>query len=153
MHRMTAIILALFCLSFSPTCRAVDINDCGSKVGKLTSITLDCDMSKTVCELIPDTNATIKIDFTVDKDVSKVIAVVHGIVMDIPIPFPLPNPDACQTADSGIQCPLKKGDTLHYKNTLVVLKSYPKVSVTVKWQLKDENNEDIICVLIPARIK
>ena len=37
----------------------------GSKVGKLTSITLDCDMSKTVCELIPDTNATIKIDFTV----------------------------------------------------------------------------------------
>lgn len=47
--------------------------------------------------------------------------------MDIPIPFPLPNPDACQTADSGIQCPLKKGDMLHYKNTLVVLKSYPKV--------------------------
>ena len=43
------------------------------------------------------------------------------------MPFPLPNADACQTADSGIQCPLKKGDSLHYKNTLVVLKSYPKV--------------------------
>lgn len=48
--------------------------------------------------------------------------------MDVPIPFPLPNADACQTPDSGIKCPLKKGDaTFHYKNTLLVLKSYPKV--------------------------
>ncbi|KOX75392.1 Protein NPC2 like protein [Melipona quadrifasciata] len=110
-------------------------------------------MSKTVCELIPNTNTTIKIGFTIDKDVSKVTAVVHGIIMNISIPFPLPNPNACETADSGIQCPLKKGDTLYYKNTLTVLKSYPKVNVIVKWQLKDENNEDIICVLIPSRIK
>ncbi|XP_043589991.1 NPC intracellular cholesterol transporter 2 homolog a-like [Bombus pyrosoma] len=154
MYRRIAVILVLCYLSFSPTCRALDIDDCGSKVGKFTSVTLDCDMNKSVCDLIPNTNATINIDFTVDKDVSKVNAVVHGIVMDVPIPFPLPNADACQTPDSGIKCPLKKGDaTFHYKNTLLVLKSYPKVSVTVKWQLKDENNEDIICILIPARIK
>lgn len=48
--------------------------------------------------------------------------------MDVPIPFPLPNADACQAPDSGIKCPLKKGDaTFRYKNTLLVLKSYPKV--------------------------
>ncbi|XP_624310.2 NPC intracellular cholesterol transporter 2 homolog a [Apis mellifera] len=152
MYRMIVIIL-IVCLCFSPMYRAINIDDCGSKVGKLTSITLDCDMTKSVCDLIPDTNATIRIDFTLEKDVSKVNAIVHGIVMDIPIPFPLPNADACQTPDSGITCPLNKGETYHYKNTLPVHKSYPKVSVTVKWQLKDENNEDIICVLIPARIK
>lgn len=66
-----------------------------------------------------------------EKDVSKVNAIVHGIVMDIPIPFPLPNADACQTPDSGITCPLNKGETYHYKNTLPVHKSYPKVLSTI----------------------
>lgn len=28
-----------------------------------------------------------------------------------------------------------------------------KVKVTVKWELKDENNDVIVCVLIPARIE
>lgn len=35
----------------------------GSKVGKFLSVTLDCDMTKAVCDLIPDTNVTIRIDF------------------------------------------------------------------------------------------
>ncbi|XP_017763247.1 PREDICTED: protein NPC2 homolog [Eufriesea mexicana] len=152
MCRMIAAILILCYLSFSP-CRALDIEDCGSKAGKFLSLNLDCDMTKAVCDLIPGTNATIRIDFTMEKDISKVTAVVYGIVMEMPIPFPLANADACVTPDSGVTCPLKKGETYHYKNTLPVLKSYPKLSVTVKWQLIDENNEDIVCILIPARIK
>lgn len=134
-------------------CRAFEIDDCGSKVGKFTAITLDCDMAKSECELLQNTNVTITIDFTVDKDVSKVTAVVHGIVMDVPIPFPLPNADACADPDSGLTCPLAKGGPYKYKNTLPVHKSYPKLSVTVKWEMKDEDNETIVCFLIPAKIK
>lgn len=65
--------------------------------------------------------------FFTESEVTSVIAVVHGILMDIPVPFPLPNPNACTTPDSGIQCPLSKGGTYQYKTTLPVLKSYPKV--------------------------
>ncbi|XP_076763217.1 NPC intracellular cholesterol transporter 2 homolog a [Xylocopa sonorina] len=154
MCRTIAPILLLCCyLSFSPSCRAFDVEDCGSKVGKFETVSLSCDMKKSVCDLIQGTNATITVDFTVDKDVSEVKAVVHGIVMDMPIPFPLSNADACHTPDSGIKCPLTKGATYRYQNTLQVMKSYPKVSVTVKWQLVDEKDENIICMLIPAKVR
>ncbi|KOC67818.1 Protein NPC2 like protein [Habropoda laboriosa] len=153
MRRMIAAILLLCYLSFSPTCRAFDVQDCGSKIGKFTSVTLGCDMKKSICDLIPNTNASIEIDFTVDKDVSAVTAVVHGIIMDVSIPFPLANANACATPTSDVSCPLEKGGSYHYKNVLPVHKSYPKLAVTVKWQLKDENNENIVCILVPARIK
>ncbi|CAK9807024.1 NPC intracellular cholesterol transporter 2 homolog a [Anthophora plagiata] len=153
MRRMIAAILLLCYLSFSPTCRAFNVEDCGSKSGKFTSVTLSCDMSKSVCDLIPNTNATIEINFTIDKDISAVNAVVHGIIMDVPIPFPLGNANACTHSESNISCPLAKGGSYLYRNVLPVHKSYPKLAVTVKWQLKDENNEDIVCVLIPAKIK
>ncbi|XP_076657111.1 NPC intracellular cholesterol transporter 2 homolog a [Halictus rubicundus] len=135
-------------------CRAVEINDCGSKIGKLKSITFSgCDMTKQACDLVRDTNATIDIDFSVEADVSKVFAVVHGIIMEIPIAFPLPNADACETSSSGIKCPVAKDTECHYSNSLPVLKSYPKISLVIKFELKDEKNEDILCLLIPARIK
>ncbi|XP_029037118.1 NPC intracellular cholesterol transporter 2 homolog a-like [Osmia bicornis bicornis] len=153
MCRTIAAILFLCSLSSTLICRAFDVEDCGSKVGKFTSVSLGCDMNKAACELIHDTNATIVLNFVVDKDVSKVTAVVHGIIMDIPVPFPLADANACDTADSGLTCPLAKGGSFQYKNTLPIHKSYPKMSVTVKWELKDENNEDIVCVLIPAKIK
>ncbi len=61
---------------------------------------------------------------TVDQ-CSKVIAVVHGVVMGIEMPFTLPNSDGC--VDSGLTCPINKGSTYEYSTTLPVLKSYPKV--------------------------
>ena len=109
-------------------------------------------MSKSVCDLVRNTNASIEIDFTVDQDVSSVVAIVHGVIMDIPIPFPLPGANACANTESGLTCPLPKGGPYKYHTTLPVLKSYPKLSVTVKWQLVDEKGENIVCVLLPARI-
>ncbi|XP_076620742.1 NPC intracellular cholesterol transporter 2 homolog a [Colletes latitarsis] len=157
MYGTTATILVLCFLSLcvSPICRALEITDCGSKVGKFTSVSLaGCDMSQSVCDLVRNTNASININFTIDKDMTDVYAMVRGIIMEVPIPFPLPNADACKDPDSGITCPLtKSGEVYHYKNTLPVLSSYPKLSVIVKWELRDENNENIVCLLIPAKIK
>nr|XP_033332872.1 NPC intracellular cholesterol transporter 2 homolog a-like isoform X1 [Megalopta genalis] len=138
----------------SPITQALEISDCGSKIGKLTSANLNgCDMTKDVCDLIRNTNASIEVDFTIEADVSKIYAVVHGIIMDVPIAFPLPNADACETPTSGITCPVTKDTACHYRNTLPVLSSYPKLSLTVKWELKNENGEDILCMLIPVKIK
>ncbi|KAI8431952.1 hypothetical protein MSG28_004487 [Choristoneura fumiferana] len=70
--------------------------------------------------------------------------------MNLPVPFPLPQPDACK--GSGLTCPLKAGEVANYAATLPVLKSYPKVKVDVKWELKNENDQDLVCIMIPARI-
>ena len=40
----------------------------GSQVGKFTSVNLKgCDMSKSVCDLVRNTNASIEIDFTIGE--------------------------------------------------------------------------------------
>lgn len=45
------------------------------------------------------------------------------------------------------------GNNYEYSATLPILKAYPKVVVEVKWQLKDGNGQDIVCVKIPAKIE
>lgn len=67
------------------------------------------------------------------------------------MPFPLPNGNGC--LNSGIECPLVSGNSYTYVATLPVLKAYPKVKVEVKWQLKTGSGDDIVCVLIPAKIE
>lgn len=63
----------------------------------------------------------------VDLDeVTEVKTVVHGIIMGMEMPFPLPNPDACK--DSGLSCPLMKGQNYEYVASLPIRRAYPKVS-------------------------
>ncbi|CAH1981961.1 unnamed protein product [Acanthoscelides obtectus] len=67
------------------------------------------------------------------------------------VPFPLPNPNACE--DSGISCPLAAGESYTYVASLPVLKQYPAISLDVKFELKQDNHEDVICVVFPVRIE
>ncbi|VVC93421.1 ecdysteroid-regulated 16 kDa protein-like [Leptidea sinapis] len=125
--------------------------DCGSKLASVQDMTVSgCSPDAKECVLKRNSNATFSIDFTPAADTKTLETVVHGIIMDLPVPFPLPQPDACK--DSGISCPLKAGQPAKYKTTLPVLRSYPKVRVNVKWELQNEKGEDLVCLLIPARI-
>ena len=89
--------------------------------------------------------------YFIAEDVTAIKTVVHGKVLGVEMPFHLQNPDAC--VDSGLKCPLEKDETYEYTATLPVLKAYPKVNVIVKWELQDQNGEDIVCVSIPAKIQ
>jgi len=66
------------------------------------------------------------------------------------MPFHFPQEDACQ--ESNISCPIEPGQTYNYSVQLPILRNYPKVRVTVKWQLKDESGSELVCVEIPARL-
>lgn len=67
------------------------------------------------------------------------------------MPFKLPNPDACVA--SNLECPLKKDTVYTYDASFPVLKIYPKVDVEVKYELKNSDGKDIVCVLIPVKIQ
>ncbi|KAL0878740.1 hypothetical protein ABMA27_003788 [Loxostege sticticalis] len=124
--------------------------DCGSKLATVESVGVSgCADDAKECILKRNTNATITIDFTPSQDVSSIETEVHGVIMDLPVPFPISQPDACK--GNGLSCPLKAGEKANYKTTLPVLKSYPKVRVTVKWELKNSAG-DLVCVMIPAKI-
>ncbi|XP_022226983.1 NPC intracellular cholesterol transporter 2 homolog a [Drosophila obscura] len=132
--------------------QGLEFSDCGSKTGKFTRVVIEgCDTTKSECILKRNTTVSFSIDITLAEEATAVKTVVHGKVLGIEMPFPLANPNAC--VNSGLKCPLEKGASYRYTATLPVLRTYPKVSVLVKWELQDQNSEDIICVEIPAKIQ
>ncbi|BFF95998.1 NPC intracellular cholesterol transporter 2 homolog a [Drosophila madeirensis] len=132
--------------------QGLEFSDCGSKTGKFTRVVIEgCDTTKSECILKRNTTVSFSIDINLAEEATAVKTVVHGKVLGIEMPFPLANPNAC--VNSGLKCPLEKGESYRYTATLPVLKTYPKVSVLVKWELQDQNSEDIICVEIPAKIQ
>lgn len=68
----------------------------------------------------------------------------------IDVPFNLPNNNAC--VDSHIKCPLVQGRSYVYEASFPVMKFYPRVDVDVRYELKDSEDKDIVCVLIPVKI-
>lgn len=75
----------------------------------------------------------------------------HICIAGLPVPFKLPNPDGC--VDSNLVCPLTKESSYKYVASFPVLKSYPKVKVDVKYELKSGNSTEIACVIIPVKIQ
>ncbi|XP_067637324.1 NPC intracellular cholesterol transporter 2 homolog a [Eurosta solidaginis] len=147
------ILFLLFAITISSSVvYGLQFTDCGSKTGSFSKVAIsDCDTTKNECILKRNTTASITIIFSLNEVAQNITTVVHGKVLGVEMPFHLQNPDAC--VDSGLKCPLEKGETYEYRATLPVLKAYPKVKVLVKWELQDQNSEDIICVEIPAKIQ
>lgn len=96
-------------------------------------------------------NASFAVTFTINEDSTSAKAIVHGIIAGVPVPFPIPNPDACK--DSGLTCPLKKGTQYTYTTQIFVRTEYPSIKLVVKYELQDQNSNDIFCVLIPVEIE
>lgn len=72
-------------------------------------------------------------------------------MLGLDVPFKIPNPDGC--THSGLECPLKQDIVYQYAASFPVLKIYPKVDVEVKYELKNGDDKDIVCVLIPVKIQ
>ncbi|XP_019870709.1 NPC intracellular cholesterol transporter 2 homolog a-like [Aethina tumida] len=138
------VFISMFCAVFC------DINDCGSVNGEIVSVTVGGCHPPARCILKRGTNATIEISFKTKEDIDELKAVVHGIVLNVPLPFAIPNSNAC--VDSGIECPMKSGQTYKYVASLPVENEYPKVTVDVKWELRSKDDKDVVCALIPAKV-
>jgi len=123
----------------------------GSKVGNFTNVTISsCKETDPVCVLKKNSSVTMDIYFTTSVVDNSVKADVHGIIQGLPIPWPLHDPNACHL--SGLTCPLQPGNNYNYTATFPVLKTYPKMSLNVKWELINEDGNDIVCALIPVKI-
>ncbi|GIX85428.1 NPC intracellular cholesterol transporter 2 [Caerostris extrusa] len=88
----------------------------------------------------------ISIKFTSKSESKTLKAVVHGVIAGVPLPFNLPKSDGCK---SGIACPTKNGESYTYANNLVIRNSYPSLGVTVRWELKDDQQQDMKTIIHP----
>lgn len=144
---LVATILFLVCITDTS---AIRYKDCGSKGSAVQSVLVSGCKTKPTCPLPRGQNSTITVVFKTSKGFSKATADVHGILAGIPVSFPIPNPNGCK--DCGLTCPVKKDTVNTYTTNIFVKKAYPEVRVVVKWELKDENGEDIFCIEVPAEV-
>ncbi|XP_026280408.1 ecdysteroid-regulated 16 kDa protein-like [Frankliniella occidentalis] len=138
-----------------PVTLAADIETCDGEQGNdladfIKAEVSDCSEDTPKCPLIRGKNVTLTLTFKTKKDIKEVRHIVHGTVAGVPVPFPLATPDACQ--NTGLSCPLSVGEHT-YKYALFVKPVYPKLKVQVKWELKNEENKNIVCIIIPSELK
>ncbi|KAG1661581.1 NPC intracellular cholesterol transporter 2 [Nymphon striatum] len=137
MNILAVLLLAVCCSASLP------IKDCGSKHGKVTSVEVK-GCTEVPCVFKRGTTVDVKIKFTSFEDSKTAKTVLTGIIGGVPLPFPLAKSDACKY--SGITCPLKKGQEYTYDLSMPIKESYPALTITAKWELKDDNSEDLFCI-------
>ncbi|GBM50434.1 NPC intracellular cholesterol transporter 2 a [Araneus ventricosus] len=148
MNRLV-VCIALFVLAVQVG--GTKFTDCGSKSGQVASVVVtDCPDSDDTCILKKGTTKGITINFTSKGASNSAQAVVHGVIAGVPLPFSLKNPDGCK---SGISCPIKNQESYTYTNQLPIRRSYPALGVTVRWEIQNDNKDDIVCVEIPCEIR
>ncbi|GIY35915.1 NPC intracellular cholesterol transporter 2 [Caerostris extrusa] len=129
---------------------ALKYTDCGSKTGKIINVQVTGCENSDVCEFKRGEKYTYDVTFESLTESEKLRTVIYGIVGGVLLPFPVPNPDACEQSD--IECPLQNGQTYNYAYDIEVRKSYPALQADVKWELKDDKNQDVVCVQLPVKI-
>ncbi|XP_060532037.1 ecdysteroid-regulated 16 kDa protein-like [Cylas formicarius] len=146
----TATSIALFIAVCAASTGLALYTDCGSVDGKIISVHISNCGTSARCILKRRHNVTMEINFKSNVESSSLQAVVHGIILGVPVLFDLPNPDGCK--DSGVTCPVENGSTYKYVTTMPISSTYPRVTVDIKWELRDDQNKDLLCALIPAKI-
>merc|ERR1712168_926238 len=68
-------------------------------------------------------------------------------------PCLLPEGKACETGHITPACPLTPSKEHAYDIKLPVSSWYPSLRLNVKWQLQDENGNDLVCIIFPAMLK
>jgi len=127
-------------------------SDVKNPVGKLDKAVFNGTCNGPVAILKKGTFVMINFTFESNIDETSLKSHVCGQLGSIPycVPFPLAKSDACK--DSGLKCPVKAHHAVSFDALLEVKSMYPSVNVFVKWELKDQNDKDVFCGVIPATI-
>ncbi|XP_071562223.1 ecdysteroid-regulated 16 kDa protein [Temnothorax nylanderi] len=153
MLRKTVLVFAALVVLTSAT----KVNYCDSEIPfeDATQISVSgCDNPE--CSLKQGTDAVIEIKLSPNEDIQTLTNDVHAILFNVPLPFVgVDGTNACDNifnADgSKAGCPLKKGVQYIYRNSFPVLTIYPRVSLIVRYALR-QGNDRVICFEVPAKI-
>lgn len=146
-------LLVLLVTACAPSVLGIHYHDCGSNGAAISAVNIQPCGNGPTCVLTRGKNATLTITFTSKEASKSATSSVHGKVTGVPIfvPFDLPNADACAAA--GLSCPLEKGSVQHYKQAIEIKRIFPAVGALVKWEILDDSKGDIVCLLIPVRLR
>ncbi|XP_011867581.1 PREDICTED: protein NPC2 homolog [Vollenhovia emeryi] len=136
---------------------ATVVNHCNSETPfeDTTQVSIsNCDEPE--CLLKQGTTIVIEIKFVPEKDIHSLTNEVSALLFNVPLPFVgVDGTDACANMynpdGSKTSCPLKQGVEYLYRNSFPVLAFYPRVSLVVRYALR-EGNDRVICFEAPSKI-
>ncbi|XP_012231075.1 ecdysteroid-regulated 16 kDa protein [Linepithema humile] len=109
-----------------------------------------------VCILKQGSTITIEIKIVPSRTIENLINAVSGVIFNVPLPFiGVDGTSACDNIynkdGTKVGCPLREGVEYVYKNSFPILPIYPRVAVTVRYALREGNNQ-VLCFDIPSKI-
>uniref|UniRef100_A0A8D8A7C1 Ecdysteroid-regulated 16 kDa protein n=1 Tax=Culex pipiens TaxID=7175 RepID=A0A8D8A7C1_CULPI len=114
--------------------------------------------AKGPCKLKRKTKVSINQKFTPTENIKTMTTTVFAQVLGLPLPFiGVDGTSACdyifaEDGETKLGCPLKAGVPVVYKREFPVLEIYPKMSLTVHWELQGRGSKSITCFEVPAKI-
>ncbi|XP_066589942.1 NPC intracellular cholesterol transporter 2 homolog a-like [Prorops nasuta] len=109
------------------------------------------------CKFKKGTEISMEQRFVAERDVQDVKNAVHAVIAGVPLPFiGVDGTDACNliyNADgSPAGCPLTKDQEYLFKVSFPILPFYPKVPLTVHYELSGNDQNTVACFEVPAKI-
>ncbi|XP_058813414.1 ecdysteroid-regulated 16 kDa protein [Topomyia yanbarensis] len=159
MKSLFVAILALSC--FYLHAGATEVNACPStkSLVPVSDNTIDIsNCTKGPCKLKRKTKVSINQKFTPTEDIKTMTTTVYAEVLSLPLPFiGVDGTSACdyifaEDGETKLGCPLKAGVPVVYRREFPVLEIYPKMSLTVHWELQGRGSKSITCFEVPAKI-
>lgn len=149
------VLVAASILSVPILAGVMPIRNCPNveTTGKLVHVIVpDCD--RPPCLLIKGKTYAVEVDFVSHSDTNNLTVKVTGndIIGGVELPWNGVKPDGCADMYIG-RCPLYNDDYVTYGVNLTVLEMYPNVDLTIKWLMRDDNDDVIWCFMLPAQIR
>ncbi|XP_044730678.1 NPC intracellular cholesterol transporter 2-like, partial [Chrysoperla carnea] len=119
------------------TILAVDVSECNDDIPKPVNVDVK-GCTQEPCSLPRGESITVNITFVVPYNSDILWAKVNPIVFGIPSVFELPDPNVCNALLNGY-CPVDQNELLTYRLEMPVLSTYPKISLSIKFSIEDEN--------------
>ena len=138
------LLLALVTAIEESTELVLQTKDCGSELGELTSMDINCDegSSAQLCKLTVGKKYTGKIMMTPHTMISNGTIVLHAIIGPVTLPFPFHDSDLCK--DHDVTCPLKADTGVTVDIIIDVPSIAPKVNLVAKMEIQS-NGKDLLC--------
>ncbi|EAT35799.1 AAEL012064-PA [Aedes aegypti] len=159
MKSLLVAVLALSCVFLYA--EATEVKACPSTKSMVPISENTIDISNCVkgpCKLKRKTNVSINQKFTPSEDIKSLTTTVFAQVLSLPLPFiGVDGTSACdyifaEDGETKLGCPLKAGVPVVYKRSFPVLEIYPKMSLTVHWELQGRGSKSVTCFEVPAKI-
>lgn len=141
---LAALLLATFHIA-----TAAQWSDCGSRDGHPESVDIKGCGDNGTCVLKKGTDAESTIKFASNVTSQTLTVKAYGIIERVPIPFELPNTDACT---SGVKCPVQPQGQYVYQASFPIKEEYPSLSLNVMFKIIDDDQQPLLCVLLPVQI-